>query len=168
MFNIWDNFISIQPDTENNLTKLWINNKGEYNKFYGINQPYYITYVVNPEFTKDKFFEILEYRADAINEDGTIEPNPLFSKLSVWNEYQSANVDLLDVNNKPTKTLQCRFRMWRTNIPRVTNIVNNPAIVITRPINSDRMRGTSIFLKLESNGLINKKNILHDIIVYTR
>ena len=58
--------------------------------------------------------------------------------------------------------------MWRTNIPRVTNIVNNPAIVITRPINSDRMRGTSIFLKLESNGLINKKNILHDIIVYTR
>ena len=168
MFNIWDNFISIQPDTENNLTKLWINNKGEYNKFYGINQPYYITYVVNPEFTKDKFFEILEYRADAINEDGTTEPNPLFNKLSVWNEYQSANVDLLDVNNKPTKTLQCRFRMWRTNIPRVTNIVNNPAIVITRPINSDRMRGTSIFLKLESNGLINKKNILHDIIVYTR
>lgn len=175
MFNVWDKFISLQPTTvgigeqERPIVKLWANYEGDYNKFYGENKPYHITYAINPEFNTDKIFEILEYRADAFNNDGTLEPNPLFNKLDVWNEYQSSTAILLDSNTHlPTNNLRGRFRMWRVNIPRVTNILNNPAVNNLRPHIPDRMRGTNMFLKLESDGVVNKKNILHDIIVYTR
>lgn len=30
------------------------------------------------------------------------------------------------------------------------------------------MRGTNLFLKLESDGIVENKNVLHDIVVYMR
>lgn len=176
MFNIWDKFISINKDKTkanypiDNTFNLWENYSGDYNNFYNKIEPYHITYVINPEFTTDKIFEILEFRADSFNTDNTVSTNPLFNKLSVWNEYQHGESKLLNTTTYlPTSELRGRFRMWRVNIPRVVNIDNTNINPISHTqYNTNRMRGTNMFLKLESDGIVNKKNTLHDIIVYYR
>lgn len=173
MFNIWDNFISIgkSRDGDNNKFSLWDNYKGDYNNFYNKIEPFYITYVINPEYNLTKFFEILEFQADAYNQDGTVSTNPLFSKLTVWNEYQKGEAILLDNSNLPTSNLKGRFKNWRVNIPRAVNIDENSSEIksLTKfKYNNNRMNSHSIFLKLESDGKVNKKNTLHSIDVYTR
>ena len=48
-------------------TKLWVQNEGQYNMFYGVHQPYYVQHRITPSPYSDKIFNTVEYRADMFN-----------------------------------------------------------------------------------------------------
>ena len=66
------------------------------------------------------------------------------------------------------KELIGRLKTWRTFIPRDKNLLQTVNTLNGYPYNKNRMRGTNMFLKLESDGIIENKNILHDIVVSMR
>lgn len=152
--NINSNLLSLQHNKEDGSTKVWINNKGDYNNLYGTHPGFYTTIIVNPEPTKDKIFNTLEFRSDVQSSDGTYlnEEKP-FNELTVWNEYQNGTTKL---ENKPymPSNLRKKFRIWRANIPR--DSYNN----------RDRIRNPWTYIKLSMNTDSNYKTILHDITVH--
>lgn len=145
MFNIEDKFVSFKNG------KLWENNQGDYNMFYGEFKPYYIIYRITPDGVTDKIFNNIEFRVDTWDNDTLV--NKTFNVLEVWNEYQRGSVDLTSIQNKPSP-LKEKFRIWRANIPRdSTN-------------NRDRIRNPWIYLKLEMNDNNIFRTELHDLLVY--
>ena len=80
MFSIENKFVSYKN------TKLWEQNTGDYNMFYGNYKPYYIAYRINPEGNTDKIFNNIEFKADSWNNNTLI--NDTFDKLEAYNEYQ--------------------------------------------------------------------------------
>jgi hypothetical protein len=69
MKNVWNEFVSIKNVDSN--SSVWINNAGEYNKFYGVNKPFSIEYLFNPDPQYDKVFNTFEYRLDNQSIDWT-------------------------------------------------------------------------------------------------
>lgn len=145
MFNVDNSFYTI------NKGKLWKQNAGDYNYFFGEYKPYSIEYRVSPDPYADKTFTNIEFRADTFD-DNTLT-NETFNKLTVYNEYQNGEVDLQYHPIKPS-TLKKKFRMWRAFIPRDKNN------------NRDRIRNPWINLKLERNIEDTHKTELHDLLVY--
>ena len=117
-----------------------------YGKFFGVNQPYWMTIVANPEPLADKIFTNLEFRAcvsgegdnrvDVFNDsfdnsfhpvDNRYMPYLPFDYLETWNEYQHGYAVLSYKNgrgslmhhlNDGTAHLDRKFRIWRCDIPR--------------------------------------------------
>lgn len=145
MFNVDNSFYTI------NKGKLWKQNAGDYNYFFGEYKPYSIEYRVSPDPYADKTFTNIEFRADTF--DNNALTNETFNKLTVYNEYQKGEVDLQYHPIKPS-TLKKKFRMWRAFIPRDKNN------------NRDRIRNPWINLKLERNIEDTHKTELHDLLVY--
>jgi len=134
---------------------------------------------VNPNPTLNKVFNTIEFRADSWD-NSPIGGNPArtlqrvvdFTKLSVWNEYQSGNHTFV-VNNGIPSNLKEKFRAWRSPIPRVTS--NNYLVanggdpmqpLNVHPAGLDRLRGNWAYMKLESDGTNNLETVLHDINIY--
>lgn len=178
MFNNWDSFFSIKRDTTSSTTKIWEQNKGEYNKFFGAQKEFYTTLMVNPHPQYDKVFNTFEFRADSWStEDNWVTPNSLntlkrvvdFTKLKVWDEYQAGEQDLT-FNNGFGSSLKQKFRSWRTFIPRVVSKEYSALEggVVRTPTYSglDRLRNNWAYMQLYSSGLNNYQTILHDVNVY--
>lgn len=144
MFNFKNKFYSIKN------CKLWEQETGEYNMFYGEFKPYYITYRVAPEFPLDKTFNNIEFRADMWDNE-TLTDNTL-TDLDVWNEYQRGHIDLVKELYKPSP-LKKKFRIWRANIPRDESNMR------------DRIRNPWIYLKLSMNEENTYRTEFHDLIV---
>jgi hypothetical protein len=105
--------------------------------------------VVNPEPTKDKIFNTVEFRADAFNSEneylGDTEP---FSNIQVENEYQdTGDVVLNNIN------LRKKFRIWRHTIQR--DEVNK----------RDRIRNPWATITLKNENPEDNKVVLHDIVI---
>lgn len=142
--------------------ELWRHQTGNYCRFFGVNKPYSITLVGNPEPQTDKTFTNLEFRACIEGEPDTVP----FDSLEVWDEYQHGIANLsrktgigaashhLQDNDK-TASLNRKFRMWRCDIPRdnYTAPESNSEKGITRtearPL--DRMRNPWVYLELQKN-----------------
>lgn len=155
----WDNkFLSIF--SENNSTEIYEQNAGQYNQFYGKPKvSSYIDYIVNPEMSRDKIFNNIEFRADAFSiEDGDYTkyvPNRTLDHIHVRNEFQ----DTGDVALKQYKNLQKKFRIWRAYIPRDVKEVENYKL--------NRIRNPWIKMKLSYTPTEEEDNklVLHDLIV---
>lgn len=153
MFNINNDFYSIHLGDIDSLQeyRIWKHFDGEYNSFFGVKQPYYITYIVNDNEPYDKIFNTVEYRADMW--DGNKLTNETFDTLEVWNEYQYGKTDLTNIKGRPS-SLKKKFRVWRANIPRDNSN------------NRDRIRNTWAYIKLAKNNVDNNYRAeLHDMIV---
>lgn len=150
--NIKDKYLSFKPKYNESLYKVWLQNKGDYNIFFGSYQPFYTTIIANKDPNTDKVFSNIEFRSDSWNEDNQLV-NETFDTLEVWNEYQHGISSLVNTPNRPS-TLKRKFRMWRANIPR--SDVNN----------RDRIRNPWVFIKLSKEEENKNKTILHDMIVY--
>lgn len=156
MFNILNNFIALKntydSGTTKYFTKLYQQNTGTYNAFFGTLQPSYIHYLINPEPTRDKVFNNIEFRADAfnMNASGAYLPNKTFTSMRTWNEYQNTN----DVNLVPYSNLFKKFRIWRGAIPRSQGTM-------------DRIRNPWTNLKLTFTPVSgeNIKLAMHDLVV---
>lgn len=155
----WDNkFLSIF--SENNSTEIYEQNVGQYNQFYGKPKvSSYIDYIVNPEISRDKIFNNIEFRADAFSsENGDYTkyvPNRTLDHIHVRNEFQ----DTGDVALKQYKNLQKKFRIWRAYIPRDVKEVENYKL--------NRIRNPWIKMKLSYTPTEEEDNklVLHDLIV---
>lgn len=107
---------------------VWRHQAGGYGSFFGVNKPYWMTLVGNPEPQADKIFTNLEFRANTdMNNPGDVGVIP-FNNLEVWNEYQHgiADIDLRSGHSAITHhridsteaSLKRKFRIWRCDIPR--------------------------------------------------
>ncbi len=178
MFNNWDSFFSIKRDTPSSTVKIWEQNKGEYNKFFGAQREFYTTLMVNPYPQYDKVFNTFEFRADSWGTtDNWVTPNSPttlkrvvdFTKLKVWDEYQVGEQNLT-FNNGFGSSLKQKFRSWRTFVPRVVSKEYSALEggVVRTPTYSglDRLRNNWAYMQLYSSGLNNYQTILHDVNIY--
>lgn len=136
-------------------TKLWVQNEGQYNMFYGVHQPYYVQHRITPSPYSDKIFNTVEYRADMFNANNELT-NHTFDVLEVDNEYQHG-ISLLHFDKAKVSNLKRKFRIWRANIPR--DIKND-----SRGMN--RIRNPWINLKLTKDTPDDTERMeFHDLLV---
>lgn len=113
LFNFNNKFCSI--DRFN--SKLWENNIGDYNSFYGIITPSNITFISNDKYTYTKIFDTIEVRGNVFNEDSIdksiTNESPIYS-MTVSNNYQYGSNDL----DSDSSFIKKKFNIWRLNIPR--------------------------------------------------
>lgn len=151
--NIGDRGIALHTDNsvDSSNYKAWIHNEGDYNMYYNKYQPFSVTVIAGSNSTTDKMFNTVEFRADSW--EGETLLNSTFDTLGVWNEYQSNEISLVNIKDKPSN-LKRKFRIWRANIPR------------DKSNNRDRMRNPWLYLKLAMNNENTNKTLLSDIIVH--
>ena len=112
MFNLNEDFYSFK---NNNLYR---NFKGQYNTFYGVKKPFYITYIANGQSPmEDKIFNSIEYKADFYNFEDELIALESFDRVDVWHDYQTANLICGEklVGQNPMKK---KFNIWRVILPR--------------------------------------------------
>ena len=140
-----DNFITTDPTN----TMLYKQYAGNFNEFYGVTYPSYITILVNPEPDVDTVFDNITFKSELYIDD-VDQPNTTLSSVRLYNEYQDSGVVPLVLGRD--KNLRRKFRDWNATLPR-----NNG----TR----QRIRNPWVYLKLQLDNNSNYKMILHDIIV---
>lgn len=113
MFNLEDKFYSLKQDGTS--LKLYLNNAGKYNWFYGSHKPWYISFISNDNPFYTKVFDTIELRAD-VYDSGTLLSDCPIKYISVNNEYQEG-AESIDSHNARKK-----FRVWRCNIPRSNEV----------------------------------------------
>lgn len=126
MFNFADNFCSLK--NEGNKTNLFLNNKGDYNNFFGKIKGWDFSFISNDNPTYTKIFDTIELRADHYNKAELLNSCPInFMRIS--NEYQDSDGVYLD-----SKNMRKKFRVWRGLLPRNKNTrqrIRNPWSMIT-------------------------------------
>lgn len=140
--------------------------KGDYNNLLDVQQPYWMTYRLNPSAYTDNLFTNFTYIADIIpagtsldNTDITSTAHQTFTSVEAWNEYQHGMLDLTTVKNRHRHSKD-RFRIWRGDIPRDGD-------TLTTHINGgNRMRNPWLYLKLykDTTGDTNKM-VFHNLTV---
>lgn len=139
---------------------------GYYNNLLGVQQPYWMTYRLNPSAYTDNLFTNFTYIADIIpagtsldNTDITSTAHQTFTSVEAWNEYQHGMLDLTTVKNRHRHSKD-RFRIWRGDIPRDGD-------TRTKHINGgNRMRNPWLYFKLhkDTTGDTNKM-VFHNLTV---
>ena len=145
--------------------------EAKYSYFFDEYKPYWITLVCdgssneNNNFSLDKVFDNIEYRADIFNMDEDIQTpdtrsltvaNSIFNKKATWNSYQVYKE--FDIN------AERKFNTWRVQLPRATYTDSQGNLTTTR----DRIRNPFCYIKLlntnDTTGS-NPRMILHDLAV---
>lgn len=157
MNTLGDTTLSIRKDfqyREEDVYKLWQQNKGEYNRYFNQYQPFSVTVIANPDEPLDKIFNTVEFRADSYRgSDDALISTRTFDTLTVWNEYQKGTANLQMISGRPS-TIQKKFRIWRANIPRDDKN------------HRDRIRNPWAYIKLSMETANTNKTVLHDMNVY--
>lgn len=127
MFNFANGFYSLR-ETDGNV-KLYENNVGNYNNFYGVTKGWDFSFISNQNPTLTKVFDTIELRADRYNGDTLVgdkyltqsQPGQPFNFIRVNNEYQ----DTRWYDEDGSHDVMCnysnfrkKFRVWRGLIPR--------------------------------------------------
>jgi hypothetical protein len=173
---------SFNEDTKRYYTNAWQHNTGTYCSFFGVQKPYWMTLIGNPEAQLDKTFTNLEFRA-SVDGDGTISgdrftPSLPFDSIETWNEFQHGIAALQNKNGHAamehhtsdgTEALKRKFRIWRCDIPRDNYAApeNNTELNIYRKQRypMDRMRNTWIYLKLLKRENTLTRTEIHDMMM---
>lgn len=144
MFNFVDGFYSLR-ETDGNV-KLYENNAGDYNNFYGVTKGWDFSFISNQNPTITKIFDTIELRADSYNSDSLIgdkystksQSGQPFNFIRVKNEYQDTRGYEEDGTPKDVSfdfsNLRKKFRVWRGLIPRNNGTrqrIRNPWAMIT-------------------------------------
>lgn len=159
MFNFADNFCSLK--NKGNKTSLFINNKGQYNDFFGETKGWDFSFISNDNPTYTKIFDTVELRADhywTFETEQLLDTCPI-SYIQADNEYQHS--DTVSVDNR---NMRKKFRVWRGLIPRNNGTrqrMRNPWTMITlgwKPVKT----APGIHVLAGTN---NKKAVVHDVSV---
>lgn len=154
MFNFADGFYSLR-ETDGNV-KLYQNNVGDYNNFYGIPKGWSFSFISNQNPTLTKIFDTIDLRTDHYWTYGTeqlLNSCPM-NYMEVDNEYQHSGTVLLDSRN-----MRKKFRVWRGLLPRnkgTRQRIRNPWSMITLGWNP---------LETAQPGDNAKKAVVHDVSV---
>ena len=160
MFNFADGFYSLK-DVGDSTVRLYKNNAGRYNNFYGAVKGWDFSFIANENSAYAKIFDTVDLRTDHYWTYGTIQllnTCPMnFIKAS--NEYQRAEATV-DSHN-----MRKKFRVWRATIPRNSGTrqrIRNPWAMITLGWNPPSVGGG---LQQEI-GADSKKAVIHDVTVH--
>lgn len=154
MFNFADGFYSLR-ETDGNV-KLYQNNVGDYNDFYGSVKGWDFSFISNENPTINKIFDTIDLRTDHYWTYGTeqlLNSCPM-NYMEVDNEYQHSGTVLLDSRN-----MRKKFRVWRGLLPRnkgTRQRIRNPWSMITLGWNP---------LNTTQPGDNTKKAVVHDVTV---
>lgn len=154
MFNFADGFYSLR-ETDGNV-KLYQNNVGDYNDFYGTPKGWSFSFISNQNPTLTKIFDTIDLRTDHYWTYGTeqlLNSCPM-NYMEVDNEYQHSGTVLLDSRN-----MRKKFRVWRGLLPRnkgTRQRIRNPWSMITLGWNP---------LETTQPGDNTKKAVVHDVSV---
>lgn len=154
MFNFADGFYSLRHDGAN--LKLYQNNVGNYNNFYGTPKGWSFSFISNQNPTLTKIFDTIELRTDHYWTFGTVQllNSCPMNYIEVDNEYQHSGTVSLTKDN-----MRKKFRVWRGLLPRnkgTRQRIRNPWSMITlgwSPIDT------------EQPGDNTKKAVVHDVSV---
>ena len=159
MFNFADGFYSLR-ETDGNV-KLYENNAGYYNNFYGTPKGWSFSFIANQDPTFTKIFDTIDLRTDhywTYGTTGLLNTCPV-SYIQADNEYQHS--DTVSVDNR---NMRKKFRVWRGLIPRNNGTrqrMRNPWTMITlgwEPVKP--APGTHVLV-----GNNTKKAVVHDVTV---
>jgi len=143
-----NNFLALNP----NNTQLFKQYAGNYNQFFNVYYPSYVTILVNPESDMDTILDNVKYKSE-LYLNGVDQPDLTLTHVQTYNEYQDSN--LVPLVFRRDANLRRKFRDWDIILPR-----NNG----TR----QRIRNPWTFLKLQYTQNSNYQLILHNpIISYT-
>lgn len=155
LFNLSGSSFAIKYENNSSVYEMF---KGRYNTTFKSNTHggYSVEYKVNPEPLIDKTFGSIEYLADCIPEDVSIDTVGLeraypFNKLEVWNEYQRGETAIKNKYRYPN--FEKKFRVWRVDIPR------------DESNGRDRIRNPWIYLKLSKSPIDDNKTVFHNLLV---
>lgn len=159
MFNFSNGFYSLKP--VDNTLKLYENNSGKYNDFYGEFKGWDFSFISNQNPTVTKVFDTIELRADHYSSSESTNPElgscPV-NFIDMDNEYQhSDNPD--DNDDRVRYSMKSKFRIWRGLLPRnwgTRQRFRNPWSMVT--LGFKRLKDTS------PEELTNKA-IVHDVTV---
>ena len=163
-------------DTQDDNYYIYEIRKGNYNNFFGVDKPFNITVLVNPN-TNDKIFNNVEYIADGFNSNtGLYDEWYSFDHIRAATEYQLGESTLTTIGRLPNATdtrdvpttLKKKFRVWRANIPRWNRAYVWAGVNTPSPNNRDRMRNPWLKLTLAMEGTnlaSHNKFILHNLAV---
>lgn len=146
--------------------KLWSQNAGAYNSFFGKKKPYSVEVICNTDEPVDKIFNTIEWRATISN--GDKDSTSTFDTVRVVTDGAYQDTGDVSINNKvnspiggmiSTKAVSLRrkFRMWRIPVPRDKSEHGR---------GRDRMRGPWAKIKLFKAEPADEKMELHDIVVH--
>lgn len=143
-----NNFLALNP----NNTQLFKQYAGNYNQFFNVYYPSYVTLLVNPESDMDTILDNVKYKSE-LYLNGVDQPDRTLTHVQTYNEYQDSNLTPLIFARD--KNLRRKFRDWNIILPRNNN---------TR----QRIRNPWTYLKLQYEHNNNYQLILHNpIISYT-
>lgn len=98
--------------------RMWRLGTGERNRFYGLNRPYWVDYLINGEGVTDKVFDVVEFSGDVLV-DGVLSPmRSPYNMIRAYNEYQDSGWVKLDFKRYSPSLSKNLFRLWRTFVPR--------------------------------------------------
>lgn len=112
MFNFNGKFYSLRND--DTTTKLYQNNVGDYNNFFGNYKDWSISFISNDNPTYTKIFDNIELRTDH-SKDSTLLNDCPYNYIQISNEYQSGETTVDNYNTRK------KFRIWRSILPRNKN-----------------------------------------------
>jgi hypothetical protein len=138
-------FITTNPD----ITSVYRQYDGDYNKFYGQNYPSLITLNVNPEANLDTVFDNIMYKSEIYLND-IDQSDKTLTKVRLYNEYQDSGIIPLVVGRN--SNLRRKFRDWNAILPRNQG-------------SRERIRNPWVKLVLQFDNTSNYKLILHDVYV---
>lgn len=162
MFNYDDGFYSLRESDGN--VKLYQNNVGKYNSFYGVNMPFSISFISNSDPLNTKIFDTVELRADSYYNDLLTSKVP-FSSIKAENEYQKSNVCRFADNKESVKK---KFRVWRMNIPRSSKVASRTmdrSDIVRDTLCRARIRNPWTMITLTNDDRDNNKVVIHDLTV---
>lgn len=124
---------------------------GGYCDFFGQLQPYKIKFISNQDSALDKTFLNVESRIDFKDSNG-VRTKKFFDYIRVTDEYQDTQNTAINTENvrvtNPYVSGRKKFRIWRTEIPRAFDDVNN-----RRTLNRIRNTWASVELGAEPPAL---------------
>ena len=107
------------------LSSIEIMHEGEYNRFFGVQMPFYVRFKVYPDnMQRDKIYTNLEFNMDAFDEKDIYLPDETFTRVRVWNEYQWGQWALRSNNLYGTTAYKKRFRTHYLQLPRASYYPN--------------------------------------------
>lgn len=157
MFNYDDSFFSVKEKKSGSgaviSNKLYRNNTGEYNSFFGDYKGWDFSFISNDNSLYTKVFDNVEIRCDHYKMDNDwtlINDISPFTYIEASNEYQNG-ASYVDSHN-----MRKKFRIWRTFIPRhqgTMQRIRNPWAMITLGWNPGGVSGDT------------NKAVIHDVTV---
>lgn len=162
MFNYDNGFYSLRESDGN--VKLYQNNVGKYNSFYGVNMPFSISFISNSDPLNTKIFDTVELRADSYYNNLLTSKVP-FSSIKAENEYQKSNVCRFADNKGSVKK---KFRVWRMNIPRSSKVASRTmdrSDIVRDTLCRARIRNPWTMITLTNDDRDNNKVVIHDLTV---